>query len=121
MTEEVKAKDTTHFMGKKTGYELIDGAYHIAPMYSDWFDKLADQKASADDLMKSVIKHLNKINTSIASEQRQWWEMIYDDLGLDKTKVYSYQQADNTIRVKESSPAGLDKDNKSVIGVAGDS
>ena len=95
-----KVENPNHFTGKHSGYELIDGVYHIAPMYIDQFAKLSDRVNGVDQLVKSVAKHVAEINKEIASESRQLWNRIYDDFGLDINKLYSYQ-SDGTLRIKE--------------------
>ena len=95
-----KAKETTHFSGKYSGYELIDGVYHIAPMYTDQFAKLSDRREGVNQLLKSVVRHVEEINREIALEQRGLWERLYDDLGFDKRKHYSYERS-GTIQLIE--------------------
>ena len=95
-----KVKETNYSMGKHSGYELIDGVYHIAPMYIDAFSKLAARADGVDQLIKSVTKHIADINNEIASEYQSLWQRLCDDLGLDKNKSYCYNH-DGTIRVKE--------------------
>ena len=97
-----KLKETNHFMGKHSGYELIDGVYHIAPMYVDGFEKLQDRTISVDQLLKSVTRHVMEINKEIASEQRNLWRRLYEDLDLDKSKNYCYK-FDGTIHMVEES------------------
>ena len=46
-----------HHMGKQTGYELIDGVYHIAPMYQEQFAKIAYQKDGIEQMVAMVTKH----------------------------------------------------------------
>ena len=96
-----KVKETTHFRGKHSGYELIDGVYHIAPMYTDSFAKLADRTIGVDGLVNSVVRHAAEINKEIACEQRILWERLYDDLDLDRSKRYHYKSSEGVIRVVE--------------------
>jgi len=95
-----KVKEANHSMGKRSGYELVDGVYHIAPMYIDAFAKLADRNAGVDNLVKSVAKHVAELNKDIACEQRNLWLRLYEDLGLDKSKTYQYKGYD-TVHVVE--------------------
>ena len=96
-----KVKKPNHLMGKHSGYEFIGGVYHIAPMYTDNFGKLADRSAGVDQLVKSVARHVAEINKEIASEQRDLWLRLTEDLGLDKNKSYYYQSYDGTIHEVE--------------------
>ena len=89
--------EANHFMGKKTGYELINGKYHVAPMYMDIMERIMSQKAGVDALIQSVSKYAAETNTHIADEQNRTWKMLYEDLGLDKTKNWSYDYRDGTI------------------------
>lgn len=99
MKEQIKEKPN-HFMGKSTGYELIDGVYYLASMYTDSFRKLADRQEGIDQLMKSVVTHVAEINKEIALERRNLWERISEDLGLDKNKSWRFHP-DGTLREVE--------------------
>ncbi len=83
-------EDQNHHMGKSTGYELIDGVYHIAPVYSIAFDKLADRAQGIDQLVRSVTIHAAEITRDIASERREIWNRVLEDLGLDETKMWRF-------------------------------
>jgi len=98
-----KKEETTDFMGKYTGYKLIDGAYYLAPMYTDKFAKLSDRAIAIDWFVKGVTQHVTEINKEIASEQRMLFDKIFDDLGLARDKKYYYHSRDGTIREKEVS------------------
>ena len=39
-----KEEEKNHFMGKITGYRLIDGVYHISPMYSEHYEKITAKR-----------------------------------------------------------------------------
>jgi len=95
-----KVEKTNHFTGKHSGYELIDGVYHIAPMYTDAFEKIADRSAGVDQLVKSVARYVAEINEEIASESRNIWLRLDEDLGLDNNKCYQYK-GDGTVHVVE--------------------
>ena len=101
-----KKKDT-YFMGKTTGYSLVDGVYHIAPMYTEGFEKLLDRRTGIDNLLKSITIHAAEINREIAAEQRRLWKMLSEDIGLDMSKNYSYF-FDGTIREVEKVKAHQD-------------
>ena len=92
-----KPKETTHRMGKHSGYSLINGVYHIAPMYVSQFEKFADRRAGIDRVLKCITTHAMEVNEAIAEAQRRLWNSLIEDLGLDKSKGYSYKQ-DGTIR-----------------------
>ncbi len=49
-----KKTDANHFMGKSTGYRLIDGVYHIAPVYIERFDRISDQQVGIEKMVKAV-------------------------------------------------------------------
>ena len=97
-----KKKDDNHFLGKTTGYSLIEGVYHIAPTYTQAFDKLLDRSNGVAEMVNGVITHAAEINKQIASAQRQLWDMVCDDLGLDRSEIdYHYHYYDGTIHQKE--------------------
>lgn len=92
----MKKQPANDFMGKHTGYQLIGGVYHIAPMYIDNFAKLSDRKIGIDSLMESVLKYAAEINRQITAERRELWQRIYEDLGLDPKKAWVFH-SDGTI------------------------
>ncbi len=97
---KVKEKiSPNHRMGKYTGYELVRGEYHIAPTYTDSFTRLSDRRISTDTFMQSIVKYVTEINKGIACEQRKLWEQIYEDLGLDRTKRWTFNYATGTISI----------------------
>lgn len=67
---KTKKENPNHHMGKETGYELIDGVYHIAPMYSEHFDTLNYREQGIKNMLNAVTEHL----------------------GLDTSKRYVYQR-----------------------------
>ena len=95
-----KKEATNHFMGKHSGYELIDGVYHIAPMYTGAFDKLGERTAGIDQFVRSITRHVAEMNKEIASEQQNLWQRLRDDLGIDLSKRY-YYKSDGTIQLRE--------------------
>ena len=89
-----------HHMGKQTGYELIDGVYHIAPLYVEQFTKLAHQRLGIEEMVAMVTKHAADDLTQLSKLNQQIWEELYEDLGLDKSKPWKYK-GDGTIEEKQ--------------------
>ena len=79
-----------YHMGKETGYELINGEYHIAPMYWAQFDRLRDERAGISDMLAMVTRHANSDLAKIAKAQNELWARIAEDIGVDITKGYTY-------------------------------
>jgi hypothetical protein len=79
-----------HHMGKHSGYELIDGEYHIAPMYTDQFRELENKVESINALLQMVNTHCASILEEIAKARRRIWDDIFDDIGLDRGKSWLY-------------------------------
>ena len=42
-----------HHMGKQTGYELVDGIYHVAPVYQQQFDAFASKQSGIEKMEKN--------------------------------------------------------------------
>ncbi len=89
--------DPNHHMGKHTGYELVDGVYHIAPSYTLAFAELNDRAEGVDMFMKTVTRYVAELNAEIQKENRRQWDRLCDDLGLDRNKRWE-QFPDGTIR-----------------------
>ena len=88
-----------HHMGKRTGYSLIDGEYHIAPAYTKQFDNLGAQRAGVDEMLAIVTKHAAKTLEVIAIQHRKLWEEIVNDIGLDDSAEWMYR--DGILKKKE--------------------
>jgi len=100
--------DPNHHEGKKTGYELIDGVYHIAPLYTKQFDDLALQRNGVDEMLCSVTSHASKALEVIARRQKQLFEDVMDDIGIDQTTVWGYQNG--TLRKKAQASNEAEKE-----------
>ena len=95
MKKEIK--DANHHMGKQTGYTLIDGAYHVAPMYQQDFAKFKDKYVAISEYIKAVTTHVMSLNEEIARQERETWKLISEDLGLDTNKQWQYNFDTETI------------------------
>ena len=85
-----KKEDTTYHMGKRTGYSLIDGRYHIAPAYTIQFEDLRKQRAGIDEMLCIVTSHAAKTLEVIAGQDKKLWDEIIDDIGLDINVEWVY-------------------------------
>ncbi len=80
-----------HHMGKQSGYELINGEYHIAPMYVAQFDALEDRAIGIKHMLEIVATHASEDLEQIRKQQRRVWETLADDLGIDLSKGWKYK------------------------------
>ena len=97
-----KKEDPNHHQGKMTGYTLIDGAYHIAPIYQEQFNQIQDEAAGIDQLIRSVNESVQKMYKENRRKIRELWDDLHEDLGLDKDKKYFYHPYTHAIEeVKE--------------------
>jgi hypothetical protein len=78
-------------LGKRTGCDITDGAYHIAPMYIDSFHALQERREGVNRLIASVTDHCVDLNIAIAKAERMLWKQVEEDLGLDPKKQWQYQ------------------------------
>ena len=95
-----KTTESTHHIGKRTGYSLIDGVYHIAPSYVTAFEEITILRSGVDEMLASVTRHAAITLSQIAKSHRRIWKDIIDDLGLDPTIVWEYLP-DETIHEKQ--------------------
>ena len=84
-------ENPNHFMGKQTGYELVDGKYHIAPLHSGQFDYLADKEAGIKSMLNAVADHVAKDLEEITKARREVWKRLAEDIGLDMQKNWVYR------------------------------
>ncbi len=100
-----KKENSNYHMGKHTGYELIDGEYHIAPLYQSQFGLLAAKKQAIKDLVKDLVKMVTKNATQDLEElnkvTQKVWSDLMDDLALDHAKTWTYR--DGIVREKTQS------------------
>src|SRR3990167_9188109 len=89
-TSKKQTYPPNHFMGKYTGYSLKDGKYHIAPTYTERFDKLLDEQSGLNALVEAVNNHVKKEYADIATQRRKLWDAIREDLSLDPKKEWTY-------------------------------
>jgi hypothetical protein len=78
-------------LGKQTGCDVIDGVYHIAPMYVQTFDMLRERRVGVDRLITTVTDHCVELNAAIERAQSEVWARIREDLGLDPNKTWEYK------------------------------
>ena len=98
-----KKKEGTNRMGKRTGYDLVDGVYHIAPMYTRQFEELWALRRGIEDMLAIVIKHAAKDLEPINKAYTKLWCNLADDIGLVlgvPGKEWNYY-TDGTIKQKE--------------------
>ena len=93
-------ENPNHHMGKRTGYELIDGVYHIAPLYIQRMDEAQMRKVGVDDMLASVTKHASKDLEEIAKTYKRIWDDMADDLGLDFRDGDWQYSSNGTVRKK---------------------
>jgi hypothetical protein len=90
-------QDPNHHMGKQTGYTLNDGIYHVAPLYSEQFEKIREQEAGISEMLNIVTKHASDDLAALAKQGKEVWGRLYEDIGLDPTKKWQWS-SDGTVR-----------------------
>ncbi len=86
-----KQKETSnHHMGKHTGYELVDGVYHIAPLYTERFNGISARRKGIEDMLAAVTRESSKGLEVLALEDNKVWADVVDDLGLGKDTTWSF-------------------------------
>ena len=79
-----------HHMGKQTGYDLVDGAYRIAPLYQNQLDFIIHQKEGIEQMVAMVTKHAAQDLTELSKKEQAIWNELSDDIGLPKDKKWAY-------------------------------
>ena len=88
-----------HHMGKQTGYDLIDGVYHIAPLYQNQFVEIEHKKRGIEQMVTMVTHHASEELTELSKANQEVWKRLSEDLELDIAKSWSY--SNGTIRELE--------------------
>ncbi len=82
-----------HHMGNQTGYDLINGEYHIAPLYVQQFDNLACEATGIRVMLEMVTTHAAHDLKTLSEVRMRLWKELEDDLGIDTTTgTWSYQR-----------------------------
>ena len=100
MGKKKTTEESTHHMGKHTGYSLIDGVYRIAPSYVTAFEETAILKVGVDEMLASITRHAAVTLSQITKSRKRIWDDIIDDLGLDANIVWGYHP-DGTIQERQ--------------------
>jgi len=101
VTEERPTEESPHHMGKRTGYRLIDGEYHVAPTYSTAFAETTAQKAGVEAMLAAVTKHATETLAEITKANRRIWDDLTDDIGLDRSLMWVFGSDGVVRKVKE--------------------
>ena len=72
-----------HHMGKRTGYELINGEYYIAHCYTDEFAELNYKEQGIASMFNGLIEHAQNDMKVIAKQRHDLFATIADDIGID--------------------------------------
>ena len=97
---KTKNADKAYRMGKQTGYRLIDGVYHIAPLYQGQFEELAHKDDSIKAMLRAVTTHAVEDLEVISKARKKLWDFLIDDLGLDSDVIWDYHNGKVTHRNK---------------------
>jgi hypothetical protein len=84
-----KANPNRH-MGKYTGYELINGEYHLAPLYVEQFDKLTERKFGINNMFEIIMRYVEKDLGTLAHDEHLLWEKLGDDIGINIKEGWTY-------------------------------
>ena len=94
--------------GKRTGYNLINGEYHIAPCYIEQFARLSTREEGLRKVIEIMTAHFAQDMTDIARIRRKIWAELEDDLGLDKKVNYNY--SNGIVRRADAEPNEANKE-----------
>lgn len=74
--------------GKRTGYEIRGGKVYPAPFYTRAMDQIMDREQGVNELVQAVANYAAAEHTRLAALQRQWWEELFEDLGMQGDWTY---------------------------------
>jgi len=78
-------------MGKYTGYELINGEYHLAPVYQERFGRLIAREYGIKTLVNSINEYFAGDLAEIGKQSQQIYKDIAEDIGIDiVNEVWNY-------------------------------
>ena len=83
-------KKETHHMGKSTGYELINGEYHIASVYTEQFHAMSLKKKGIADVINMVTSHFAEDLEQLNEATHKLWIEIGEDLDFEPKEDWIY-------------------------------
>jgi DNA replication protein DnaD len=81
-------ENPNHHMGKYTGYELINGEYHIADQYTQAFYALNTRAESIKRVVRVVSDNAAEQLKDIVDAEHKLWKDIQDDIGIYISKAW---------------------------------
>jgi hypothetical protein len=85
-----KKENPNHRMGKQTGYELINGEYHIASLYQEQFTALNFKAEGIKSMLNIVTQHASDDLEEIAKQRQKIFNEMADDIGIDLKDGWNY-------------------------------
>lgn len=93
-----KKKDDGHRMGKEHGYtDLGEGRIRVAPVYEKELDKNFAEREAVNSIIDATNKSCKLLFEQINKRDKQLWNSMADDYGLDLEKYY-YRYVDGIIK-----------------------
>ena len=86
----MKKDESSHRMGKETGYQVINGVYHIAPLYWEQFEKINNDITGIKNMLDMVTTHAQKDLSELQRQQNLIFKKLSEDIGLDISKQWVY-------------------------------
>ena len=83
-------ENPNHHRGKRTGYELINGEYHIAPLYWQQFEALNHKANGIQIMLHIVTSHASNDLEEMSKIRQGIFEDVADDLGIDLKEGWTY-------------------------------
>jgi len=93
-------ENPNHRMGKTTGYDLINGDYHIAPLYQERFAQIALKRQGIREMLDIVTEHAAKDLELLGEETQKLWQELAEDIGIKINGGWIY--TDGIVSKKES-------------------
>ncbi|MCK9435728.1 MAG: hypothetical protein M0Q12_00805 [Synergistaceae bacterium] len=83
-------ENPNYHMGKRTGYELINGEYHIAPLYTQQFEELTTKQKGIETMLAMVTNNVSQQLEQIHIAAQRIWEELSNDIGIDRKEGFVY-------------------------------
>jgi hypothetical protein len=87
---KTKNENPNHHMGKRTGYDLINGEYHIAPSYIEQFNALYFKEAGIKAMLNAVADHVSEDLKNTAEVRQKIFNDLSEDIGIDLKQQWEY-------------------------------
>lgn len=91
------------------GYEVqMDGIVRLSPMFADRMRTVHDREVGLTEMQTQIARFVAAELARTSKEKREWWDELFEDLGLNGAPSWTVNIADGTVRPTPPKPLAAD-------------